>query len=239
MAAHKPWTPEMLAELRRLWHAGVSGTKIGLTLGMTKNAIIGKARREGLPPRDGRFAADLATKPVTDEQRETIRSLWLTHSVPQIRAIMRIGWRRIIAIAADLGLPSRAELVIERNKASPRRGAEVSGAQLGTPRSRRVARTRAVSPAACGGRVPFPPPGATLPADVPLPALQHRRVFSNKPCKMVVSGDNEPVRFCDQPVIASAKGQNCASPYCLEHYAAFYIGKVKDAGSPKPLGWRA
>jgi len=232
MAAHKPWTPEMLAELRRLWHAGVSGTKIGLTLGMTKNAIIGKARREGLPPRDGRFAADLATKPVTDEQRETIRSLWLTHSVPQIRAIMRIGWRRVIAIAADLGLPSRAELVIERNKASPRRGAEVSGAQLGTPRSRRVARTRAVSPAACGGRVPFPPPAPNSPADVPLSALQHRRVFSAK-CKFPLWGDKEAPthRYCE-----ALPTMGC---YCEAHARLCYIGTVKDAGSPRPLGWRA
>jgi len=233
MAAHKLWTPDMLAELHRLWHARMSASKIGLALGMTKNAIIGKARREGLPARAPSFAADLATKPVTEEQRETIRSLWLTHSVPRIRAITQIGWRRIIAIAADLGLPSRPELIIERNKESARLRDRPSGARPSTTSPRpRAARTRAVSPAARGSRVPFPPPGATLPADVPLPALQHRRVFSAK-CKFPLWGDKEAPthRYCE-----ALPTMGC---YCEAHARLCYIGTVKDAGSPRPLGWRA
>lgn len=226
MAAHKPWTPQMLAELRQLWKAGVSGTKIGLALGMTKNAVIGKARREGLPARDGRFAADLAIKPVTEEQRETVRSLWMTHSVPQIRAITRIGWRRVIAIAADLSLPSRAELIIAKNKASPRRKAEVSGASFGTPRFRRAARTRAVSSAAPGGRVPSPPPGATLPADALLPAPQHRRVFSAK-CKFPLWRDKEAPthRYCE-----ALATMGC---YCEDHALLCYIGTNESLGKKK------
>ena len=37
-------------------------------------------------------------------------------------------------------------------------------------------------------------------------------------------------------MIENAKG--CASPYCLEHYAMFYIGTNKDLGKPNKLRWR-
>ena len=65
------------------------------------------------------------------------------------------------------------------------------------------------------------------------------RVFSGTQCKAVIGGERRAVRFCEQPVIASAKGQHCASPYCLEHYAAAYIGTNKDLGEPNKLRWRA
>jgi len=76
-----------------------------------------------------------------------------------------------------------------------------------------------------------------LPGADPLQALHQRRVFSEKQCKMVVSGDDEPLRFCSEPVIANARGQNCASPYCLAHYRAAYIGTNKDFGNPGPARW--
>jgi len=66
--------------------------------------------------------------------------------------------------------------------------------------------------------------------------LQQRRVFSGKQCKAPLGGRGE-FRFCDAPVIENAKG--CASPYCLAHYAAFYIGTNKDMGEPNKLRWRA
>ena len=66
-----------------------------------------------------------------------------------------------------------------------------------------------------------------------------RRVFSGTQCKAVIGGARGAVRFCEQSVIASAKGQHCASPYCLKHYAAAYIGTNKDLGEPNKLRSRA
>ena len=238
MPAKKPWPPETIARLRAAWESGVSATRIGAELGFTKNAIIGKARREGLSPRDTRFAAELAVKVETEQDRDTIRQLRPTHSVSHIKAVTGIGWRRLLRVAESLGLPPKASVIIERNKASPRHGAKVSGARVRTSRSKRAAKTLAVPLSASGGRTVCPTSGLTLPGVAP-ETLQQRRVFSGKQCKMVVSGDDEPLRFCDQPVIASAKGQHCASPYCLEHYAAAYIGTNKDMGEPNKLRWRA
>lgn len=238
MPAKKPWPPETIARLREAWASGVSATRIGAMLGYTKNAIIGKARREGLSPRDTRFAAELAVKVETEEDRNTIRRLWATHSVSHIKAVTGIGWRRLLRVAESLGLPPKATVIIDRNRASPPRGAVVSGARVRTSRSKRAAKTSAAPPSARGGRTVCPTSEPTLPG-VALETLMQRRVFSGKQCKMVVSGDDEPLRFCDQPVIASAKGQHCASPYCLKHYAAAYIGTNKDLGEPNKLRWRA
>ncbi|MDJ0948777.1 MAG: GcrA family cell cycle regulator [Alphaproteobacteria bacterium] len=45
------WTEERVERLQQLWEAGVGTAEIGERLGMTKNAIIGKAHRIGLKPR--------------------------------------------------------------------------------------------------------------------------------------------------------------------------------------------
>lgn len=45
------WTEERVDELKHLWEAGVGTAEIGDRLGMTKNAIIGKAHRIGLKQR--------------------------------------------------------------------------------------------------------------------------------------------------------------------------------------------
>lgn len=43
-----PWTPERIAALKSLWDVGLSTREIGLKLGITKNAVVGKAHRLGL-----------------------------------------------------------------------------------------------------------------------------------------------------------------------------------------------
>ena len=45
------WTEERLAQLRKLWDDGLSISQIGDALGVSRNAIAGKAHRMGLPKR--------------------------------------------------------------------------------------------------------------------------------------------------------------------------------------------
>lgn len=45
------WTEERISDLIRLWEAGHSASHIGKALGVSKNAVIGKAHRLKLPPR--------------------------------------------------------------------------------------------------------------------------------------------------------------------------------------------
>lgn len=45
------WTDERIEELKQLWGEGLSAQEIGRKLDVTKNAVIGKAHRLGLPSR--------------------------------------------------------------------------------------------------------------------------------------------------------------------------------------------
>lgn len=50
------WTDERVSDLRRLWKDGLSITQIGARIGVSRNAVAGKAMRLGLPAR-GEYAA--------------------------------------------------------------------------------------------------------------------------------------------------------------------------------------
>ena len=43
------WTEDRLADLTRLWGEGLSITQIGLVIGVSRNAVVGKVHRMGLP----------------------------------------------------------------------------------------------------------------------------------------------------------------------------------------------
>lgn len=45
------WTDEVIERLRSLWAEGHSTAEIGRRLGVSKNAVVGKAHRLALPPR--------------------------------------------------------------------------------------------------------------------------------------------------------------------------------------------
>ena len=45
------WTPERIGELEKLWAEGLSTAEIGRRLGVSKNAVVGKAHRLRLPGR--------------------------------------------------------------------------------------------------------------------------------------------------------------------------------------------
>ena len=45
------WTPERVAAVTRLWNEGLTTAEIGRAIGMSKNAVVGKAHRLQLPPR--------------------------------------------------------------------------------------------------------------------------------------------------------------------------------------------
>jgi GcrA cell cycle regulator len=50
-ATDSPWTPHLDARLRAEWAAGTSASEIGRQLGVSKNAVIGRAHRLYLPSR--------------------------------------------------------------------------------------------------------------------------------------------------------------------------------------------
>ena len=57
------WTDERLEELKKLWAKGLSISQIGEALGVSRNAIAGKAHRMGLPKRPSPISRLKAKKP--------------------------------------------------------------------------------------------------------------------------------------------------------------------------------
>lgn len=55
------WTDREDARLRQLWSERVSTADIGRILGRTKNSVVGRAHRMGLPPRVSPIRGDGAT----------------------------------------------------------------------------------------------------------------------------------------------------------------------------------
>lgn len=51
MTTESVWTDDRIAELGRLWKEGLSTAEIGRRLGISKNAVVGKAHRLNLPAR--------------------------------------------------------------------------------------------------------------------------------------------------------------------------------------------
>ena len=52
------WTEETIIRLRNLWNEGHSTAEIGRRMGVTKNAVVGKAHRLTLPPRPSPIRRD-------------------------------------------------------------------------------------------------------------------------------------------------------------------------------------
>ena len=68
------WTDERLDELKKLWAEGLSISQIGEALGVSRNAIAGKAHRMGLPKRPSPISKSKTekAKSVSDKEEQDL-----------------------------------------------------------------------------------------------------------------------------------------------------------------------
>ena len=71
--AQSGWTEDRLAKLRELWDKKLSITKIGEELGVSRNAVAGKAHRLGLEKRQSPIKPSIKPKKQKNEWDETLR----------------------------------------------------------------------------------------------------------------------------------------------------------------------
>ncbi len=80
------WTEEAIDRLRAFWAEGHSTAEIGRRMGISKNAVVGKAHRLDLPARPSPIRRDpAAPRPVATGRRPTL---------PPLRAALPIAPRR-------------------------------------------------------------------------------------------------------------------------------------------------
>lgn len=78
------WTAEAIERLRGLWSEGHSTAEIGRRMGVTKNAVVGKAHRLQLPARPSPIRREAgAPRPVSAGRRPTLPPLRVVASLPR------------------------------------------------------------------------------------------------------------------------------------------------------------
>ena len=93
---HTKWTPQMIAALREMWLAGDKTAAIARKLGVSKNAIVGKANRLDLVPRPSPIKRD-GQPPAPRSPRLTVQPL------PALRPLVQPTCLPVVA-----SLPSNA-----------------------------------------------------------------------------------------------------------------------------------
>lgn len=81
------WTDDRLVKLTKLWSEGLSISQIGEALGVSRNAIAGKAHRMGLPKRPSPISKPRAEKP---EQVTAVAEL----DLPLRLELRKLVWSR-------------------------------------------------------------------------------------------------------------------------------------------------
>lgn len=75
------WNTEAIDRLRALWAEGHSTAEIGRRMGVSKNAVVGKAHRLNLPARPSPIRRDVVAAPRPAPARR--------HTLPPLRAALR------------------------------------------------------------------------------------------------------------------------------------------------------
>ncbi len=63
------WTDEKIEKLKKLWKKGLTTVEIGKELGISKNAVVGKAHRLKLESRPSPIKKAVDKKPITPENK--------------------------------------------------------------------------------------------------------------------------------------------------------------------------
>ncbi len=106
MADDFDWTTETIARLHALWLEGHATAEIGRRMQVSKNAVVGKAHRLGLPPRPSpirRDGSDPPRRPATPQVRGP--GLPTLPSVPESRPAPAPAPRPLPAPLAAVAAP--------------------------------------------------------------------------------------------------------------------------------------
>jgi GcrA cell cycle regulator len=82
MSAEFEWTDDRIRELRQLWSEGHSTAEIGRRMGVSKNAVVGKAHRLDLPARRSPIRIGGSPRALRAPRRQPVPRLADTQPLP-------------------------------------------------------------------------------------------------------------------------------------------------------------
>ena len=89
MENNSVWDEKQLDKLKKLWDEGLPITKIGLELGVSRNAIAGKAHRLGLPKRNSPIS-----KSGDPRKNQDVSNLETSKELPLKILLREVEWSR-------------------------------------------------------------------------------------------------------------------------------------------------
>lgn len=194
------WNDEVIARLRTLWDEGHSTAEIGRRLGVSKNAIVGKAHRLSLPPRPSPIRRGTGEAPRPSTRRVVGSTL---PPLPAHEAVASARRTAVATLTPSVPSPALQAPALQ----APALQAQALQAQAERP---------AVSQ-------PKPSPSRVSEAPAPLAAVRAmpRRSARLVCCCWPIGEPGTPsFRFCDTDALAG-------KPYCHEHAQLAYV-KVRD-----------
>ena len=203
------WNEETIRHLRNLWAEGHSTAEIGRRLGVSKNAIVGKAHRLDLEARPSPIRRE-AVKEVTDRNygyprvATTTLPPLLSDSLPSVGQVSNVQALRITPVATPA--IARSPVVL------PRPSAERLFPVQQAPRAPVLAGSVAPAPQHVPERPSLGGPRQSV-------SVQVRR-SAPACCWPIGDPGTKAFRFCDD---VSLPGK----PYCDEHAKLAYV-KVRD-----------
>jgi GcrA cell cycle regulator len=194
------WSEEVITQLRALWAEGHSTAEIGRRLGVTKNAIVGKAHRLDLPARPSPIRRDPDAEPA---RRSTVRRVE-GPTLPPLPSAVADSVAGVPAFGSVC--PSVAPPPIAVAPPPPPRPPVVVRPVIAPPAPPR--------PVVLAPRPIAPPP----PRPIAVAPRPYGRVVTC--CWPIGEPGTREFRFCDVP---SEPGR----PYCEDHVKVAYV-KVRD-----------
>ncbi|GAB6855470.1 GcrA family cell cycle regulator [Asaia astilbis] len=218
------WTDDIISRLQTLWQEGLSTAEIGRQLSITKNAVVGKAHRLGLPPRPS-----------------PIRATAKPRKEPVAEVSVSSGAEAPVTTASVSQAPvkpaePKASVASESTVASPAKPSVVETVAASVPKSETVQKPSASASLSSSEE------GAPL-ASKPSPIRKSAEAKTMSPDLMLrpllrpLTADTSPRRgpsccwpngdpgtpgfhFCGAKPVAG-------KPYCAEHCAIAYV-KLRD-----------
>ncbi|OAG73353.1 GcrA cell cycle regulator [Gluconobacter japonicus] len=209
------WTDETIARLRELWSQGLSTAEIGRQLSITKNAVVGKAHRLGLPPRP----SPIRNRKVKDGETPSTET-------PRRKPPTRKAAAPKAEASADL-LTEKTEakpaaIKADTPKSAPAKPSPALESVMMSPPPRPVA-AKVDSPARVTSVAPEPRvPPPVRPAPPPrFTASIDRPARRGPSCCWPIGDPGTPgFHFCGATPLPG-------KPYCAEHAAIAYV-KIRD-----------